>query len=179
MMLFKKDDLKSTSPKSSNGAASAGSAGFDTFETTDALHLYHDVISEVLAARGVNAAEAYKPDSGLWIVPAQPAPVVLRLLPGEEDDFHSLDTIEAVMRLGPLPAQHLLAFYRALLEANHRLQNAAFSVEGEGVFLRHQRPLAGLDEDELNDILSSIVGAAQEEFGALIEQFIFGASILR
>ena len=143
---------------------------------SDALSLYRDVINDVLRERGINAQQAYKADSGLWIVPAQPMPVVLRLTDSTDED---VDYIEVVMRLGPLPAQNLLAFYRALLESNMRLTNAAFAISSDGVFLRHKRPLAGLDEDELNDIISALIQAAAEEFNDLLEQFVFGASILR
>ena len=173
MVLFKKDDLKGNS---ASAASPVPAISHDSFSS--ALALYDEVIIETLRARGVHANTAYKPDSGLWIVPAQPAPVVLRVLRAEDED-DDIDYIEAVMRLGPLPAQNLLAFYRALLESNMRLTNAAFAISSDGVFLRHQRPLAGLDEDELNDIISSLIHAAGAEFGELLEQFVFGASILR
>lgn len=172
MVLFKKDDLKGDS------SLRAPSLKRHNAPPMDALELYDDVIIEVLRARGVDEKEAYKPDSGLWIIPAQPAPVILRVLRAEEED-DDIDFIEAVMRLGPLPAQNLLAFYRALLESNMRLANAAFAISSDGVFLRQQRPLAGLDEDELNDIISSLIQAASTEFAELLEQFVFGASILR
>jgi hypothetical protein len=168
MMLFKQEDLRDAPPAFSQSAA----------PLPDALEIYHDVIDDVLRMRGVDAVQAYKPESGLWIIPAQPAPVVLRVKPADEEN-DDVDYIESVMRLGPLPAQNLLAFYRALLESNMRLSNAAFAVDGEGVFLRLQRPLAGLDEDELNDIISSLINAAAAEFNDLLEQFVFGASILR
>ncbi len=177
MMLFKKDDLREVEKGTANFFVPA-SLNNGTAPLPDALEIYHDVIIDVLRSRGIDSQQAYKADSGLWIVPAQPAPVVLRLKSAEEDD-DGIDYIEAVMRLGPLPAQNLLAFYRALLESNMRLVNASFAVSSDGVFLRHQRPLAGLDEDELNDIISSLISAAAAEFSSLIEQFIFGASILR
>lgn len=184
MILFKKYDLQEggTNSKSVPYASQSAAPARETKNAlkheplSDALEIYHDVINDALRARGINADEAYKPDSGLWIVPAQPAPVVLRI---KQDDVDDVDYIEAVMRLGPLPAQNLLPFYRALLESNMRLANVAFAVGSDGVFLRHERPLAGLDEDELNDIVAAIINAADEEFGALLEQFIFGASILR
>jgi hypothetical protein len=176
MVLFKKDDLKGDSSDFSTAIALDAPPHHDTAPSS-ALELYDDVIIEVLRARGVDAHEAYKPDSGLWIVPAQPAPIILRVLRAEDEE--DVDYIEAVMRLGPLPAQNLLAFYRALLESNTRLANAAFAISSDGVFLRQQRPLAGLDEDELNDIISALIHAASAEFGELLEQFVFGASILR
>ena len=172
MVLFKKDDLKGDS------SPSRPSVTLSDDLPSNALQLYDEVIIEVLRTRGVDINTAYKPESGLWIVPAQPSPVVLRILRAEHED-DDIDYIEAVMRLGPLPAQNLLAFYRALLESNMRLANAAFSISSEGVFLRQQRPLAGLDEDELNDIISALIHAASAEFGELLEQFVFGASILR
>ena len=177
MMLFKKDDLS----EKKNGSVNffvPDSLTNGTQPPSDALEIYHDVIIDVLRSRGVDTTQAYKPDAGLWIIPAQPSPVVLRLMRADETD-DEIDYLEAVMRLGPLPAQNLLAFYRALLESNMRLTNASFAVGSEGVFLRHQRPLAGLDEDELNDIISSLISAAADEFSSLLEQFVFGASILR
>ncbi len=177
MIMVKKDDLKDDK-KSAAHFFMPDSRATETELPPDALEIYHDVITDVLRARGLDVVQAYKSDSGLWIVPAQPASVVLRLKRAEEED-DEIDYIEAVMRLGPLPAQNLLAFYRALLESNMRVVNAAFAVSNDGVFLRHQRPLAGLNEDELNDIISSFISAAAAEFSSLVEQFVFGASILR
>jgi hypothetical protein len=99
---------------------------------------------------------------------------VLRLL--QEGDEIS---IESAMRLAPLPAQNLLPFYRYLLESNLKLNHAAFCVSSDGVFLRAQRRLQGLDASELDDMISSIVEAAEDYFQPLLEQFTFGASILR
>lgn len=175
MMLFKKDELKENKKESVNFFVPDSLT--NGTQPPDALEIYHDVIIDVLRSRGVDTTQAYKPDAGLWIVPAQPSPIVLHLMRAEESD--DIDYLEAVMRLGPLPAQNLLAFYRALLESNMRLTTASFAIGSEGVFLRHQRPLAGLDEDELNDIISSLISAAEDEFSSLLEQFIFGASILR
>lgn len=144
----------------------------------DAFQIYRDLITETLEQRGVDATQAYKSDSGLWVVPAQPAPVVLRLVRADEGE-ENVDYIECMMRLAPLPAKNVLAFYRALLEANMKLSGAAFALSNDGVFLRHQRPLAGLSEEELDVLISSLIAAAEDEFTPLVEQFIFGASIVR
>lgn len=142
------------------------------------LEFYRQMISDVLTKKGIDATRAHKADAGLWIVPAQPAPVVVRLLRDEEDG-QDVDFIETVMRLVPLPAKNLLAFYRFLLETNLKLNHASFCVSGDSVFLRAQRRLEGLDEVELDDMISSLLEAAEDYFLPALEQFTFGASILR
>ena len=137
---------------------------------------FRALISELLTKKGLNPAQIYRPDSGLWVVPAQPAPVILRLL--REGD-ESVASVETMMRVAPLPAKNLLPFYRYLLESNQKLNNAAFCLEGDSVFLRSSRQLEGLDEAELDDMISSLVEAAEDYFAPLLEQFAFGASILR
>jgi hypothetical protein len=163
MILFKRDNLEELQGLSASHESES-----------DALEIYRDLINDVLTRRGLDAAQAYKNDLQIWMLPARPAPLVLRLVRDEENDF-----LECVMRLAPLPAKNLLAFYRALLEANMRLSYAAFGVTGDGVFLHYQRPLAALDEDELDDVISTMIQAADDEWPPLLEQFIFGASILR
>lgn len=139
---------------------------------------FRQLISGLLTKKGLNPAQIYRPDSGLWVIPAQPAPVVLRLL-REGDEEEARDSIETMMRLAPLPAKNILPFYRYLLESNQKLNNAAFCLEGDSVFLRSSRQLEGLDELELDDMISSLVEAAEDYFAPLLEQFAFGASILR
>ena len=142
----------------------------------DEAEPFRVLISDLLTKKGLNPAQIFRPDSGLWVIPAQPAPVVLRLLLEGESGTNSIET---VMRLAPLPAKHLLPFYRYLLESNQKLNNAAFGLEGDSVFLRSSRQLEGLDEAELDDMISSLVEAAEDYFAPLLEQFAFGASILR
>ena len=139
---------------------------------------FRQLISGLLTKKGLNPAQIYRPDAGLWVIPAQPAPVVLRLL-REGNEAEPVDTIETMMRLAPLPAKNLLAFYRYLLESNQKMNNAAFCLSGDSVFLRAGRRLEGLDESELDDMISSLVEAAEDYFAPLLEQFAFGASILR
>ena len=97
----------------------------------------------------------------------------------DEEEGEEAAFIETMMRLAPLPEKNLLAFYRYLLESNLKLNHAAFCVNGDSVFLRAQRRLEGLDEAELDDMISSLVEAAEDYFLPLVEQFTFGASILR
>ncbi len=139
---------------------------------------FRALISALLTKKGLNPAQIYRPDSKLWVIPAQPAPVVLRLLREGEAEA-AIDFIETMMRVAPLPAKNILPFYRYLLESNQKMNNAAFCVDGDSVFLRSSRQLEDLDEAELDDMISSLVEAAEDYFAPLLEQFAFGASILR
>ena len=84
-----------------------------------------------------------------------------------EEEGH-LQVLSPIMHL---PASHLLALYRRLLELNLQLTNAALGVHEDVVYLYHERLLAGLDAAEADVIIRRIARVADELDDALAAEF--------
>ena len=60
--------------------------------------------------------------------------------------------------------------YRWLLERNLRMYAVAFAVDAAGdIYLDARLPLAGLDSDELDRLLGSVLSYADESFNTILE----------
>ena len=70
-----------------------------------------------------------------------------------------------------VPMNNLLALYRRLLELNMSLTNAAIGVYQDVVYIFNERPLAGLDANEANFIISQIAGYADDLDNQLVNEF--------
>lgn len=70
-----------------------------------------------------------------------------------------------------LPMNNLLALYRRLLELNMSLTNAAIGVYQDVVYIFNERPLAGLDANEANFIISQIAGYADDLDNQFVNEF--------
>lgn len=74
-----------------------------------------------------------------------------------------------------LPKENLIAFYRKMLDINNDLVNCALATDKDVVLLVSQRPTLGLDQEELDDIVSTLAQTADgldhelnKEFGCRI-----------
>jgi hypothetical protein len=70
-----------------------------------------------------------------------------------------------------LPATGLLALYRHLLELNLQLTDAALGVYLDVVYVFSERPLAGLDTDEANQMINLVASYADELDDQLFSEF--------
>ena len=74
-----------------------------------------------------------------------------------------------------LPEENLLPFYRACLEINSELVSCAVAIDKDVVMLVHERPLKGLDAEEISDNMHMIAQFADKFDNELAEEF--GATI--
>lgn len=138
------------------------------------------LMGNLLRAKGLDADEIWAKDLDGWVIPA-PVPVLVRLIrveiPNEDGGkrVEILDYIDAKARLMRLPASGLLALYRYVLEANWQITNTSFAILGEHLYLTSRRPLADLDESELDSMIGHTISATEMFLPVLMEQFALGA----
>ena len=97
---------------------------------------------------------------------------VCNLIVGE----HALRIEAFVMRA---PEEHREQLWAWLLRRNARMYGVGFSIDAAGdVFLTGRVALGGLDEDELDRLLGSVLTYADESFDTMLE-IGFGAAIRR
>ena len=147
------------------------------------------LINGLLAKRGLDPTRCCDSDGTFWLLPLDPVPVAIRLIrvdaevkapdesgkasqsqaAGKPDDF-----IEVFARVMRLPSHPLLAVYRFLLETNMRLIGTAFAIEEGHILLRSQRRIDGLDDNELEEMISAICAIADGVIPLMQEQFSLG-----
>lgn len=87
---------------------------------------------------------------------------VLSLVVGER----ALDLRAFVIRN---PDENHEAFYRYLLRRSLRLPGVGYAVDGSGdVYLTGRVPLAGLDEDTLDELLGAVLAGCDDPFNELL-----------
>jgi len=138
-----------------------------------------NLMRSLLSSKGLSADELWVPELEGWAVPA-PATVLVRLVRVEvplEDGkgVVTLDYIDAKARLLRLPTTNLLALYRYTLETNWQMTNTAFAIYGEHLYLTARRPLADLDESELDSMIGHTISATKMFLPTLLKQFATGA----
>ena len=161
------DDAHSSSPAASPTTSPASSpaspAGPDTSDTSDTV--------KVLAA-----VEAFVTGQELeWERGAREGEVVVTL-PGE----HKLKTVLSLLvRERGLSGTAFVIrnadeaherFYRTLLRRNLRMAGVAYAIDASGdVYVTSHVPLAGVDEAYLDQLLGTVLEAADEPFDELLE----------
>ena len=152
-----------TSPTTSPASSPASPAGPDTSDTSDTV--------KVLAA-----VEAFVTGQELeWERGAREGEVVVTL-PGE----HKLKTVLSLLvRERGLSGSAFVIrnadeaherFYRTLLRRNLRMAGVAYAIDASGdVYVTSHVPLAGVDEAYLDQLLGTVLEAADEPFDELLE----------
>lgn len=82
-----------------------------------------------------------------------------------------MPTIRIVSPLLYLPESKILPLYRRCLELNNELINCAFGVTDDKIMLVSERPIDGLDPQELEETIRYLSGAADELDNKLSEEF--------
>ncbi len=70
-----------------------------------------------------------------------------------------------------LPHDGLTRLYRRLLEYNMQLSGAAFAIYRDVVYVVHERALAGLDDSEAHEMISTVAAFADQLDDRLVAEF--------
>jgi hypothetical protein len=108
-----------------------------------------------------------------WTLKRGSAPVLVTVTHHEHEDVSYLRVVSPVVTL-PAEAGNQVALFRRVLELNAGgLANAAFGLVGDRVVVVSERPAAGLDAGEVEQIVRHLAAVAdtfddrlEKEFGA-------------
>lgn len=87
------------------------------------------------------------------------------------NDHDGMTTLRIVSPLLYLPQENILPFYRRCLEINLGLLNCALGVTGDKVVLATERPIEGLDPEELEGTLNFLSAVADDLDNQLADEF--------
>ncbi len=83
----------------------------------------------------------------------------------------STPTVRIISPILYLPEDHILPFYRRCLEMNMELVNCAFGAIDDRIALVSERPIAGLDHQELEGTLHYLSAVADDIDDKLADEF--------
>ena len=93
---------------------------------------------------------------------------IIEIYVSEQDNEGYMQVLSPILHL---PNTGLLPLYRRLLELNLQLTNASIGVYYDVVYIFNERPLLGLDADEVNQIVNVVAGYADDLDNTLINEF--------
>lgn len=143
----------------------------------DPMQRYHALIEEILEDLGVDPAQTrqHAEDAQVlhsWSLSFGSANIFMDLLVDDGEGFLRLDSPILMM-----PRDGREEFLSWMLQLNHNLAEAAFSLQGEEVHLVSTRPLEGLDAEEARSLLTRLCAYADDLDNALNMEF--GAALWR
>ncbi|GAB1422589.1 hypothetical protein MASR2M15_28260 [Anaerolineales bacterium] len=132
------------------------------------LNQYVQVIEQILNDIGIPVQEArHTSQRGYgWHITKGSALIEIYL-----NEQANRGYFQVVSPLIHIPASGLLPLYRRLLELNLQIANAALGIYLDVVYIYHERPVEGLNLNEVNEIITSIAVYADDLDNQLVEEF--------
>ena len=136
------------------------------------LQKHAQTIEQILASLGINVQDARVPmDQGNqgygWHFQRGSAVIeVYVLLAADERSY-----LQVLSPIVHLPQNGLLPIYRRMLELNLSLTNASLGVYNDVVYVFNERPLDGLDANEVNYIIMQLSAYADDIDNQLVNEF--------
>ena len=145
-----------------------GYGSYNNDPNTPSLEQYANALESILAQMGLNPTEVrLNTDDGYgWSFRRGSA--VIEIYVAAQNGVGYLQVLSPILHL---PENAILPLYRRLLELNLQLTSAALGVYGDVVYVFSERPLAGLDVNEANEIVSRVAAYADDLDNALVEEF--------
>jgi hypothetical protein len=137
------------------------------FETAKRL------VEEVIVKLGLEPAKLRGSDTtGLitWTIQRGSAAILVSVAKSDRGDEAFLRAISPIMTLPP--EAKVPALFRRLLELNgHGLANAAFGIVNDRIVVKSERPTAGLDGAEVEQIIMHLSAVADTYDDRLVKEF--------
>ncbi len=136
--------------------------------TQPTIEQHAQTIDGILTQIGLNPADVrMNTDEGYgWSFRRGSA--VIEVYLSEHDGRGFLQVLSPILHI---PNANLLPLYRRLLELNLQLTSAALGVYNDVVYVFYERPLAGLDASEANEIISTVAAYADDLDNQLFDEF--------
>ena len=126
-------------------------------------------VEKILASIRVDPAQARMAETqGGYGWSFQRGSALIEVYLAQQDEREYFQVLSPIMHL---PPGNLLPFYRRLLELNLSLTNASLGVYLDVVYVFNERPVAGLDANEANFIITQIAEYADDLDNQLVNEF--------
>lgn len=117
------------------------------------------IVEEAIAQLGIKPEESRAENPGVWVLQKGEAKIFIELL---TTDGKSANLIQISAPLVPWPSSNQQKVAIALLQKNHQLIDAGYSLLENTIFLRISRETAGLDVIEAIQMIAKMGHYAEE-----------------
>jgi hypothetical protein len=133
----------------------------------DNLQAVSAIVERILHSAGINVAQSRMTDVEYgWRF--RQGSATIEIYATEKEGRHYFQVLAPIMHL---PQSGLLPLYRRLLEMNLVATNLTFGVHTDVVYVFHERPIDGMDDQEAHDIISEIAQNADRYDNELVHEF--------
>jgi len=136
------------------------------------LQQHAQTVEQILAMLNINVQDARLPmeegDRGYgWHFQRGSALIEVYVLLAQDERSY----LQVLSPIVHLPQSGLLPIYRRMLELNLSLTNASLGVHNDVVYVFNERPLDGLDANEVNYIIMQLSAYADDIDNQLVNEF--------
>lgn len=133
----------------------------------DNLQAVSAIVERILHSAGINVAQSRMSDVDYgWRFRQGSATIEIYVT--EKEGRYYFQVLAPIMHV---PQSGLLPLYRRLLEMNLVATNLTFGVHTDVVYIFHERPIDGMDDQEAHDIISEISQNADRYDNELVHEF--------
>jgi hypothetical protein len=125
-------------------------------------------VEKILETIGITPQQARMPTENGYGWSFQRGSALLEIYITKQGQREYLQVLSPLLHL---PAGNLLPLYRRLLELNLSLTNASLGIYLDVVYIFNERPLSGLDAQEVNFIITQIAEYADDLDNQLANEF--------
>lgn len=136
--------------------------------SADSIHTHIANVEQILTAVGIDPKMARLEVENGYGWNFRRGSAIIEVYVSQKDGSGYLQVLSPIIHL---PDKGLLQLYRRLLELNLQLVNASLGIYLDVVYVFNERPLQGLDPEEVNQIITQLAGYADELDDQLIEEF--------
>lgn len=137
-------------------------------QKTNTLQQHASIVEQILASIAVDPVRARMDTDNGYGWSFQRGSALIEVYIAEQEGREYLQVLSPLIHV---PAGGLLPLYRRLLELNLSLTNASLGIYLDAVYVFNERPLAGLDGNEANFIITQIAEYADDLDNQLVNEF--------
>ncbi len=139
------------------------------------LQSYYDIVEGAIQQIGIEPTQCRGQEPGSWTLYKGDIEVWIDLWEieqGTAEQPNKLPYFQVMSPLLEIPAHVSPAFYREVLEINHKLYGVAFSIQKDRLTLKVLREADGLDQDEVYAMIVRVGNYASDYVPTLREKYI-------
>ena len=134
----------------------------------DYIAHYLRVIEEAISKMGIDPAAVRTPRPAVWQIEKGSARVRIEIFQLAENGPFGFNVMSPIFNVSESAPSHV---YGELLQINHKILGAGFSLFDDIIYLRSTRMLEGMDANEAVQIIGMVAGAADHYDDLLKERF--------
>ncbi|MEM6766730.1 MAG: YbjN domain-containing protein [Bacteroidota bacterium] len=131
---------------------------------------YVEIIEKAIGKIGLDPESTRTQRTGVWTLQKGSSKIFIELFQVAQNSPFYFGVTSPIMKL---PQSNLETFLKDIFQLNHMMVGAAFSLQKDVIFIRFNRPIKGMDEEEAFDMIMTVGEAADHYDNILQEKYPF------